>query len=107
MRGKLERLVGGVLLASAMMLAGCVAQVDDDEEEAIDESSSAFVVEPVATDRGDLVAPRVDGSAATGNLGGTFSGGDNSSDPQPNPWKPGTPAPAPGDPGPSQPSQQR
>jgi len=101
MRGKLEVLFGGLLLASAMVLAGCVAQTADDDDEALDEASEALVVGEVSGgDRGNLPFRGKDGAATTGDAAGSIPGNDCTTDPQPNPWVPQSPAPPPGDPGP-------
>lgn len=104
MRGKLEVLFGGVLLASAMVLAGCVAQTADDDDEALDETGSALVVEEVAAGGGGErgpITPRGQDTETGGDMAGSFKGSDRTQDPQPNPWIPQTPAPPPSDPGPN------
>lgn len=108
MRAKLEVLFGGVLLASAMVLAGCVAETPtDDEADALDEASAALIVEPVGDgDRGPAT-PRVEDEDADGEVTGSFKGNECTTDPQPNPWVPQSPAPPPGDPGPNRNNQQR
>jgi hypothetical protein len=97
MMGKLQWLTSGVLLAAAMMLAGCLAPVDDSEAE-VDEAIAA--VEEVdftegATDKGDI--------ATTVNPLKVVN--DGAADPEPNPWVPTANASTlpgnPSDPGPS------
>jgi hypothetical protein len=102
MRGKLEVLFGGLLLASAMVLAGCVAQTTDDDE-AVDEVDSALVVEDVTSGSGErgTVTFRGTDTETSGELTGSFKGNEYTTDPQPNPWVPQSPAPPPSDPGPN------
>jgi hypothetical protein len=106
MRGKLEVLFGGVLLASAMVLAGCVAQTADDDE-MIDETESPLVVEESSSGGGDRgpITSRGQDTEAGGDMAGSFKGNEYTTDPQPNPWVPQSPAP-PSDPGPNKNQRQ-
>ena len=100
MMGKLQWLASGVLLAAAMMLAGCLAPVGDSEAE-VDESVAAI---EAVDDGDDPVIDREDALAEANPVLSSVGGGDESADPEPNPWVPTAGAALPGgphDPGPS------
>lgn len=107
MRAKLERVVLGLLLASAMMLGGCIAQSGDDvgdEDALVEETQEALEVEDAAAgDPTDVDLPARGGGSAA-EVPSTF-GDDCTSDPQPNPWVPTAmmkgPPRGPSDPGPT------
>jgi hypothetical protein len=99
MNGKLASLwmlVGGALMASALVLGGCVADAGDDEQ--VDESRAALSDNPtppgldgvVDTDQGVILeAPTPDDS------GDPVGDPTDGCEPEPNPWEPGaTPTPS-------------
>lgn len=98
MIGKIHSLAG-VLFASAMMLAGCVAQVDESD---VDESAAALI-DSAGEVGAPPAAPRViEADDPVANVIDSVTGGDGSSDPQPNPWVPTASLPiGPNDPGPT------
>jgi hypothetical protein len=88
MKRKLEVLFG-LLLASALMLGGCVASSPDgddaDDDVTVDEAKSALVGAPSAGDP----TRSTSGSDPGGGSGSVAkSGTPGMSDPQPTPWKP-------------------
>lgn len=88
MKRRLEMLAG-VLLASALMLGGCVAQTDDEDDDDVTDGQgrSALVTEPVAGDASRAAA------TDTGTSEPLLMPALVMSDPQPQPWKP-PPAPS-------------
>jgi hypothetical protein len=93
-----ERLAGAVMLAAAMMIGGCVADAGDDDD-AVSEGSPLVTVPD--TQHPDLPPPGDPDPATTNAQMEKVGGGDNSGEPEPNPWKPGSSNPGPGDPGPT------
>jgi hypothetical protein len=113
MNGKLVSrwsLVGGALMASALMLGGCVAEAGDDED--VGETQAALNPDPTPSGHGALVgvvdtgqgvileAP--DGTDPGGDPNGDASG--DGCEPEPNPWVPNPQQPpgGSGDPDPQQ-----
>jgi hypothetical protein len=98
MKRRLEVLVG-VLLASALMLGGCVAQTDDEEDtadEAVGQAQAQLVGGPETTDPTRSTSgtdPSNSGSVVKPGVPGMV-------DPQPQPYKPPpSPGGGPADPG--------
>lgn len=88
MRRKLEVLFGGALLASALLLGGCIAPAADDESEDVGASGADLVLTEIDGDDPATPDTRAATTTTTTDAAGTFKGSDCASDPQPNPWRP-------------------
>ena len=93
----------GVLLGSASMLGGCVAQTEDGDADdvatTVGQAQGALVGAPPS---GDPTRSSTSNDPGTGPIAN--SGPPGTSDPQPQPWKP-PPSGPPADPGPSDPQR--